>query len=257
MPVKKIAVGFFENLFKPITDFFKSYGINWIDWILITWIVLTIGVFIIFKIIQFILERGMIKFKLTAPILEKRGIHISGEKLAGLKALLISTEAALQTLETLQTRKEIGNVMYDQLSRGYREQLNKIEEKFTEELDAAERDRLRQLYDESLRPAEPAAPAPTPIPEPIPEPTPEPSGPPAPPSGPPAPPSPPSAPPAPPSAPPAPPSGPPTTPPTPAPVAPTPSVAEPELPARSTSIAALRNEMLKELKRLRELLKTD
>jgi len=43
----------------------------------------------------------------------------------------------------------------------------------------------------------------------------------------------------------------------PTPVAPTPSVEESELPARSTSIAALRNEMLKELKRLRELLKTE
>ncbi|MFQ6126808.1 MAG: hypothetical protein ACE5R6_19690, partial [Candidatus Heimdallarchaeota archaeon] len=189
MPVKKIAVGFFENLFKPITEFFKSQGIMWIDWILLTWVFGTVGLFLIFKLIQFILERGMIKFKLTAPILEKRGIHISGEKLAGLKALLISTEAALHTLETLQKRNEIGAETFTQLSKGYKEQLTKIEEKFTEELDVAERDRLRQLYDASLRPTEPSVPAPTPIPKPITEPTPEPTAPPAPPSAPPAPPS--------------------------------------------------------------------
>ncbi len=221
MPVQIIAAGIIEGIVQPLVDLLNSWGIP-IGWNALTWIIEAIVLIIIFMIIRYLSKRRSIKIKLTAQMLDERGVRISGETLAGLKALLISTRAAMQTLEALQAKNEIGGETFDQLSRGYKEQLVKIEEKFTEELDAAERDRLRQLYDKSLRPTAAIAPAPAPTPPtgpptpPTVPPTEPPSGPPAPPSGIPEPPTTPPAPPSgipePPTAPPTPPSVPPATP---------------------------------------------
>ncbi len=237
MQAQDSIVGFLQEILQPLVDII---GIKMIDWIALAFMFEAIAFLLIIILIRVISGRGSMKVKLKVPSLEERGSEISGEKLAGLKALIISTSAAMQTLDSLKSKKEIGIETYTQLSTRYREQLAKIEEKLTAEMDSAERERLRQRYDESLRPTpttpasatssdsvttdtlseQPAAPSP-------------PSGPP---SGPPSAPSPPS--------------GPPTS------TQPD-SVGEDGLPTRSTSIAALRNEMLKELKRLRDLLKTE
>ncbi len=221
-------VGFLEKTLQPLID------ITGLDWITLSLILEIVAFLVLYIIIRVIFGRGSsLKIKLTTPTLGERGAEMSGENLAGLKALLISTSAAMQTLESLKAKKEIGNETYTQLSSRYREQLSKIEGKLTEELNSAERDRLRQRYDESLQitPTDSTTPATTEsassdlI-------TVEP------PSGPPSVPSPPSGPP----------SGPPSVPTTPS--------ASGESGSKS-SIADLRNEMLKELGNLRNLLNPD
>ena len=155
MQAQDSIVGFLQEILQPLVDIID---IKQIDWIALAFMFEAIAFLLIIIIIRVISGRGSIKVKLTAPSLEERGSEISGEKLAGLKALIISTSAAMQTLDYLKSKKEIGIETYTQLSTRYREQLAKIEEKLTSEMDSAERERLRQRYDESIRPS-PTTPA--------------------------------------------------------------------------------------------------
>ncbi|MFQ6123144.1 MAG: hypothetical protein ACE5R6_00860 [Candidatus Heimdallarchaeota archaeon] len=50
--VQGITAGFLQNLFKPLTDFFKSIGLGWIDWILLSWIFEALVLLIICALIR-------------------------------------------------------------------------------------------------------------------------------------------------------------------------------------------------------------
>ena len=56
--VQKIAAGFLETLFKPLTDFFKLIGLEWIDWILLSWIFEALGFLVLFALIRAISNYG-------------------------------------------------------------------------------------------------------------------------------------------------------------------------------------------------------
>jgi len=196
-------------------QFLADLGIDWINWITFTLILEALLLLFVILVIRLISKRRAITIKLSTPKLPETAEKISGETLAGLKALFISTQGALKILNTLQDKKEIDSHTFKQLSLRYKEQLAKIQDKLTEELDSVERERLRQLYEGAISPPGSA-----------PDTTPTSSTPPSPPSSdtssaPPMPPSaPPSAPPMPPSAPPSAPPMPPGAPPSAPPVSP-------------------------------------
>ena len=139
-------VGFLEDYLQPLVDIFG------IDWITLLLILDTLLLLIFFVLIRVISGRRTVKVKLTVPKLPKEASFIPPDKFNGLKALFNSTRGALQILETLYAKKELGAQMFEHLNLRYKVQLAKVNEKFVEEMNAAERDRLQQAYDQSIQP---------------------------------------------------------------------------------------------------------
>jgi len=138
-------VGFLEGYLQPLVD------ILGIDWITLLLVLDTLILLIIFVLIRVISGRKTVKIKLTVPKLPEEASLIPKEKFNGLTALFNSTNGALQILETLHSRKEIGSQIFDHLNLRYQVQLKKINAKFIEEMNAAERDRLQKTFDKSIQ----------------------------------------------------------------------------------------------------------
>ena len=137
-------VGFLADYLQPIVD------ILGIDWVTLLLVLDTLILLLLFVLIRVISGRSTVKVKLTVPKLPDEASLIPEEKFNGLKALFNSTRGALQILETLYAKKEIGAQMFEHLNLRYKVQLTKINEKFVEEMNAAERDRLQKTFDESI-----------------------------------------------------------------------------------------------------------
>ena len=58
MNTEILAAGILQQLFKPLTDFFDTIGLGWINWILLSWIFEAIGLLILFLLIRAILNYG-------------------------------------------------------------------------------------------------------------------------------------------------------------------------------------------------------
>jgi len=106
----------YEQLFKPLLGDFEG---GWINWITFSLVFEAILLLLILMIIRVISGRRKIKVKLITPKLPKIAERVPEDKLAMLKALIISTNGAQQILETLQNRKEIGSAAFEQISLIY------------------------------------------------------------------------------------------------------------------------------------------
>lgn len=144
------------SLLQKFQDFFKELlNFKWIDdgFTLPLLALVALILIILFVLIRIVSRRRTIKVKLITPKLPEKASLIPKETLNGLIALYNSTTGALQVLVSLQDRKTIGSQMFEQLTVGYKAQLSKIEQKFLDEIESAERARLQKVYDKSLKPA--------------------------------------------------------------------------------------------------------
>lgn len=154
-------------MLQKFQDFFnKLFNFKWIDdgFTLPLLVLIALILIILFVLIRFVTRRKTIKVKLITPKLPEKASLIPKEILNGLIALYNSTTGALQVLVSLQDRNTIGSHMFEQLSVGYKAQLSKIEQKFLDEIESAERARLQKVYDKSLKHTTPTADASTAFP---------------------------------------------------------------------------------------------